>query len=274
MAKVFTSEYGREVMGLLGSVHPSPCLLLGPSGMGKSVITTELGNAFGQRVRRVNFHEGMDIGELYGINVPVSVDGNTVLTYRLGELALAARDGDIFVGEEINRMPQAGISGAFGLLDTMDRHLSLPEATDMEREMEVHPDFMFVASANPLGGGYNTHKLDKAFLRRFVLVINITEPLADEEKVLHSILPEPKWESFRGRLLKWARSITGDVYVSTGDLVNLASNVKAGIPIPKAMEYSILNKLDKESADGLAETFKIALDVDFNESLDKVGGGA
>ena len=96
-----------------------------------------------------------------------------------------------------------------------------------------------MASANPTGSGYvGTMREDRASMSRFGAVMEIYEPLADEQKALMSTLND---KNAVERIMRFAELVRKDkaTYVSTRDLHFLALAFKRGIDPQRAM-YMVL----------------------------------
>ena len=268
------SPYGESVANILFGVFPAAANIEGPSGIGKTELLKFVVGCLDLDFTQVNFYQGTDVEYLVGQNRPINgPDGNIILQWQDGMLTRAIREGHMFAAEELNRASGEILSRLFGVLDTKDRYWSTPEAVGGEPFVDVHPNFWFVGSGNPTGGGYQTRKLDPAFMRRFRVVIKITEPLADEDKVLFRELPDSTYSEVRSRLVKWARAVRETVYVSTGDLVHIAANIGSGMTPRLALHYAVLNKLDPAVAEGVSETFHIVeagSTVNLRDTLDSV----
>ena len=221
-----------------------PALWLGGSGLGKTVIAKEIVRQLGYpRLAQTNAYPMMDISLWIGQWQPVTENGALTVKWHDGVLSSCIRNGIPFMLEEITRAPQDAMARFFSVLDDMHRSYSIPEHGG--EEVEVHPDFWFLATANPPGGAYATVKLDEAFRSRFS-IWEVNEPLADEITLLKLRLSDPKFDGMAERLMAFVtdarRSPT--TYVNTRDLMQCAKRIAQGFGTTRAVELSIIPKYD------------------------------
>jgi len=157
----------------LSIVEDLPTLLVGESGTGKTSVIKYLAFKRKQGYVRINMHGYATPDELIGSK---SVkDGSTY--YENGILTNAMLNGHIVVLDEINATPPDCTFIIHGLLDD-DKQVSLPNG-DVIRP---HQDFRFFATMNPDYEG--TKSLNRAFLDRFSIVMNIDTLNPDKEALL------------------------------------------------------------------------------------------
>jgi len=143
-------------------------LLVGPTGCGKSFLVQELAKKERKKLRTVNCDNELDKTELVGHYEIVS-DGKTSITeWVKGILTRAMEDGDWIVLDEVNMAHSEVLSVMHQALDHR-RTLTIKE--HREEEIKAHPDFRVFATMNPAYAG--TAELNKAFRRRFEVIINV-----------------------------------------------------------------------------------------------------
>ena len=260
---VFT-ERGEEVIRELmmcavphNGKPPVPCLLMGESGYGKSVVVREVARRLGRKYSALNAHPGMDISLIVGQMLPRPAPGGGItLEWEHGVLTTSIMNGDIFLFEEVTRAPMETISRMFGPLDEGFGYYNIPEAAI--DNIPINPNWWFVGTANPAGRGYQTARLDPALESRFGYQIEVNEPLADEAAIVSNLLPENQYPNVGARLQRFIfdtrrvgnESIADDAGVNTRDLVHAANLISRGFLPETAVERAIISK--KESAaDGL-----------------------
>ena len=260
---VFTAkgeEVIRELM-MLAVPHngkaPIPALLIGESGYGKSVVIREVAYRLKRIYSSLNAHPGMDISLLVGQMFPRPMpDGGITLEWEHGVLTKSIMSGDIFLFEELTRAPMETISRMFGPLDQGFGYYNIPEAGI--DDVPIHPDWWFVGTANPAGGGYQTARVDPALESRFGWIIDVNEPLADEAAIVSNLLPESQYPMVGARLQRFVfdtrrndeRAISDGMGVNTRDLVHTANLISRGFKPEIAVERAIVSKKDSV-ADGL-----------------------
>jgi len=247
LENIFFSDEGKKVVDELKRLHPLPVLLIGRTGMGKSILARYVASELCLPYSSINAHPGMNISLLVGMWKPKPAGSGVTVEWSDGVLTDAIRRGRVFLFEELTRSPQEAMSRLFGLMDNGFRYWSLPEHGS--GGVEVHPKFWLIATANPVGGGYYTAKLDKALEDRFIATFRIEKPLADEPRVLSNICGEPLAERIM-RFAEDARS-TERTYLSTRDIVFLAELSRRGFSLRRAVEISIAPKFKEEDGKAL-----------------------
>ena len=116
--------------------------------------------------------------------------------------------------------------------------------------VEVHPNFWFVATGNPVGSGYHTASLDRALEDRFQAIYEIKEPLAPERDVLSDLVGGTVADGL-DRFATDARRNEA-TYVSTRNLIQAARLVQRGTHPVEAVTLAISRKF-RGYQDGLDE---------------------
>lgn len=251
---VYLSKYGQSVLDNMELHNPDPVLLIGDSGWGKTTLLKHYAAKNNRDFTGINFFPKMSVDQLVGMWRPQPINGGVGIEWQDGLLTEAIRNGKMFLGEELTRAPRDLAGRLLGILDSANRYWSLPEAG--VSNVDVHKDFWFVASANPVSSKYSTSAIDAALLRRFSYVCEITEPLADESKVLAGIIDskvdEP--QQLRERLLNWVRDSRNslDTTVNTGDFVRVTKNiVDKKLTIEDAIKHTLMYKFSTSALESL-----------------------
>lgn len=245
MTTVVLSEYGKEVLGNMELHNPDPVLLIGDSGWGKTTLLKHYCRTNARDFTGVNFYPKQGIEQLVGVHHPTVVDGNITVQWQDGLLTDAIRNGKIFLGEELTRAPRDLAGRLLGVLDSANRYWSIPEAGIPN--IDVHPEFWFVASANPANGKYATTSLDPALARRFSYICEITEPLADELALVTSLVkPSLKdAEDFAERMVKWVTDCrrSSDSKINTGDFARVVTAIaNKGLDVERSIQQTLSYK--------------------------------
>jgi len=229
---------GQQIADEIERVYPDPVLLLGGSGLGKSMLAKHLADKVGGGFVSINADEGMRLEPIVGTWRPQPLDQGVTVEWEDGALTSAVRDGGVFLFEEISRAPQELLSRLFGLLDSDNRSWNLIERGG--DAVTVNADYWFIATGNPVGRGYNTRRLDTALLNRFAAIYEIDQPLAPEPDILKAYAPAHVVDG----LIKFATDCRSnrDTYVSTRDLVQAARLIQRGFDPVRAVEVGIALK--------------------------------
>lgn len=242
------STFGNQLLQELTRLHPMPVLLIGETGWGKSVLARAASDAKKQEYRAVNAHPGMDVAMLVGMWRPTAIKGGGVsVEWEDGLLTRSIKEGGTFLMEELTRAPQEAVSRFYGLLDAENRYWSMPEAG--QEEVEVSPNFWFIGTANPPGGGYQASPVDRAMESRFAAIYEINQPIADETKILQGILGA----SMATKAVTFFADLRGkpESAACTREVVQWARLVKRGF-LPKRASELVLGPKFPSQAKGIA----------------------
>ena len=241
----YYSVYGQERLDEILAIGRDkrarmPVLLIGGTGGGKSHMIRDVAQMLGIGYKETNAYPGMDISLWFGMHRPVERDGFIGLEWQNGLLTEAALNGEAFFMEEASRAPQDATGRLFGPLDNGFRYLSLPEKGELN--VGIHDDFWLIATANPATAGYAVQRMDKAFNSRF-LIIRITEPVADEQRILDDLIGNHKYRQPYWRMITECRNHP-ESFINTRDLIMGARLLDMDFAPERAVEIAIAEKYD------------------------------
>jgi MoxR-like ATPase len=145
-------------------------LLLGPTGVGKTELAYSLGKELGLPVNIFDMGTMSDpIMGLVGTHVIKAVDGKTTSEFKKSRFSEIIQKPGIVVLDELSRASATANNLLFPCLD-FRKELAMEYCFEDQTPVKVHPECVFIATAN-LGSQYTgTHKLDRALLDRFMLM--------------------------------------------------------------------------------------------------------
>jgi nitric oxide reductase NorQ protein len=145
-------------------------MLLGPTGVGKTEIISYI--AKDMKLPLTIFDMGTmtdPVMGLVGTHVIKVKDGVTNSEFKKSRFSDVIQQPGIILLDELSRASVAANNLLFPCLD-FRRELSMEYSFDDHSSIKVHPDCVFIATAN-LGSSYTgTHKLDKALIDRFMIL--------------------------------------------------------------------------------------------------------
>ena len=241
----YYSVYGQERLDEILAIGRDkrarmPVLRIGGTGGGKYHMIRDVAQMLGIGYKETNAYPGMDISLWFGMHRPVERDGFIGLDWQNGLLTEAALNGEAFFMEEASRAPQDATGRLFGPLDNGFRYLSLPEKGELN--VGIHDDFWLIATANPATAGYAVQRMDKAFNSRF-LIIRITEPVADEQRILDDLIGNHKYRQPYWRMITECRNHP-ESFINTRDLIMGARLLDMDFAPERAVEIAIAEKYD------------------------------
>ncbi len=242
-----------------------PTLLVGDTGTGKTSLVREAAIYENKTLIRINLTGQTGVDEFIG-KFLASEKG----TYWVdGPLIVAMKKGYWVVLDEINMALPEILSKLHSLLDD-DRQIMLNEKDG--EIVKPHESFRLFATMNPSDEYAGTKELNKAFLSRFPIVLDIG--YSDKEE---NILVERTGisESTAKILVKLAEEIRynklkeNTTYpCSTRDLLYCAMLIQAGLPQSTAIEMSMINKSPKDEHQSLIKlTELITGEVKISEEI-------
>ena len=172
---------GWQLAELVESVDGSMnCLLIGPTGTGKSLCVFEALERLARprRVFVIEGHSSLKEFDLLGGYVP---DGDGAFVWRDGVVTQAVREeGSLLFVDEANRMPARVLNVLLGIISR--RAVVLTEHGS--EEVAASDDFCVVMASN-LGKGYHVESYDAALISRFPVVLEYHYlPQREEERLL------------------------------------------------------------------------------------------
>lgn len=160
-------------------IRSTNTLLLGPTGVGKTELVSNIAKDLGVPLTIFDMGTMTDpIMSLVGNHVIKMHDGVTTSTFVKSRFSEVIQQPGIVMLDEISRAVVTSNNLLFPCLD-FRRELPMEYCFDDVQPIKIHPQCVFIATAN-LGGQYTgTHKLDRALLDRF-MIIEI-DPLGNTE---------------------------------------------------------------------------------------------
>jgi len=178
---VLKGQYARAYELLKDSIDAmiTPCLV-GPPGVGKSLLVRKIANDTGRRFYEVFFDENVTPSRLIGSFDPALVArvGRTTTTFEPGPLTRAMVEGGIFVAQELNRATEFCQNSLIAPLE--ERHYFIYPMGIIKAD----DNFAFVATQNPIEHS-GTYRLSQVLADRIGCWIRIGYP--DKETELEII---------------------------------------------------------------------------------------
>jgi nitric oxide reductase NorQ protein len=153
-------------------------MLLGPTGVGKTEMITAIGKALNKEVTIFDMGTMTDpIMSLVGTHAIVVEDDKTKSKFMASRFSEVIQKPGIVVLDELSRAAAGSNNLLFPCLD-FRRELPMEYSFDNYEPIKVHPDCVFIATANTGSAYTGTHKLDKALVDRFTILE--IEPLNED----------------------------------------------------------------------------------------------
>ncbi|MFB6177154.1 MAG: AAA family ATPase [Halobaculum sp.] len=141
-------------------------LLIGEAGTGKDTLIRHVCAETNRPMVRVNFGSDVRYEDLVGM---YTLDEDGGMSWEDGYLTKAVRYGWVFVADELNAAPPESTMPLHQV--TEERRKSSLVLRSRSETVDPHPQFRFVGTMNPVGGGYGgTNQLNDAFKSRFYAV--------------------------------------------------------------------------------------------------------
>ena len=230
-------------------------LLVGPSGSGKTEVIIRMCQKLGIEYTLISMGGVTDVYNHLVLNKDLQNNGTEIVD-NWAPFALAIQKPGVIILDEINRVARNADNALFNCLDN-NRVLSAPDAKDPNmRQIKVHPDCVFFATANIGFEFTGTKEIDEALDSRFDRIEMDYMPEKIEAKVLMARYGIDKTDAINiANVAAQMRAIAakgGEVShtVSTRETLNCARLVSYGFSCIKAMEHAFLTHFDKGSGEG------------------------
>ena len=156
-------------------------LLLGETGCGKTEIVTHMAAVLEMPLHIIDMGTMTDaVSGLIGIHTVTIVDGKTTSSFKRSRFSQIIQQPGIILLDELSRASVQANNLLFPCLD-FRRELPMEYCFEDQTPVKVHPNCVFIATAN-LGSQYTgTHKIDRALLDRF-MTLKVTTPKSEDIK--------------------------------------------------------------------------------------------
>jgi cobaltochelatase CobS len=266
---VFRRETLRDILAFLNDPDGDGLFFSGHYGAGKTTLPYQVAARLNWPVQSYTAHSRMEFDDLVGTWKLV----NGLMEFLHGPLAIAMREGHLFILNETDRADPGQLAG---LHDVLEGH-PLVISTNGGEVIHAHDNFRFVANGNSVGSGDNTglyqgvNQLDIAFMDRF-RVVEVDYPTEDVElSILENKTPDLPL-IFRTKMIRVANQIrrifvgstssdtTLTITMSTRALCRWAKLALTFKGAPNALEYalnqSLLAKAEPEQRIAILEIAK------------------
>lgn len=283
MTKIYGNE---EVLGALAIAfkRSMPALLIGQTGTGKNTILRFVAEQNERTdIIRLNLTGDTTVDDLIG-HYQIK-DRSTV--WQDGSVTEAVRKGHILILDEVNAAQPEVLFALQSLLDD-DRSLTLTSHDNSI--VAAHKNFRIFATMNPTSGYAGTKSMNKAFMSRFgvVLEVEYVDPQT-EMSLIESVFPKLNRDDLlimvevariaRDKLKNEQLSFP----VSTRDLIFWADMTQQLKDLTKAFTHTIVSKSDGDKRDLLeilqrsisektsTEDYRKRLEDKIREAMEKLG---
>ncbi len=218
-----------------------PVLLVGHTGVGKTTLIREVAKVEKKQLHRINLTGQTGVDEIVGKYI---VGPKKHMEWVDGLLIKAMREGHWVVLDEINMALPEILAKLHSLLDD-DRMIVL-----VEKDGEIvlpHKDFRIFGTMNPSTEYAGTKELNRAFLSRFPIVVEVNE--SDEEV---GVVAEQGGISIKDAtslvmFAKEIRSLNKQQQIT----FYAAKLMSVGFPVHEALIASIISKAPSDERDTL-----------------------
>lgn len=223
-------------------------IITGPTGTGKTEMVSKIAEKLGLNVYVYDMGAMQDpISSMLGTHR--IVDGGSKFDY--ADFVERVQQPGIIVLDELNRAPQMAMNILFPCLDSRrELRVDIAGSSD-KRAVKVHPECVFIATAN-VGAEYTgTQDIDKALFNRFMpLMVNYI-PFDAEVNLLKSKF-ELEEKAIMG-LVTFANSMRNQAKLgniensmSTREVLEIADLMQDGFEMYEAVDYVVINKVFDE----------------------------
>lgn len=223
-------------------------IITGPTGTGKTEMVSKIAKKLGLNVYIYDMGAMQDpISSMLGTHR--IVDGDSKFDY--ADFVERVQQPGIIVLDELNRAPQMAMNILFPCLDSRrELRVDIAGGTD-KRVVKVHPECVFIATAN-IGAEYSgTQDIDKALFNRFMpLMVNYI-PFTAEVNLLKSKFELEEMSimglvTFANSMRRQAKLGNIENSLSTRETIEIAGLMQDGFEIYEAVDYVVLNKVFDE----------------------------
>uniref|UniRef100_A0AC35TJ71 Midasin n=1 Tax=Rhabditophanes sp. KR3021 TaxID=114890 RepID=A0AC35TJ71_9BILA len=164
-----------------------PIMLEGSPGAGKSSTVMALADATGHKLIRLNLSDQTDLCDLFGSDIPITVeDGTTSFQWQDGPVLKAIKEGCWILLDEMNLASQSVLEGLNSCFD----HRKELYIAELSKTFDIgDSDCRFFACQNPKGQGGGRRALPKSFINRFTSIYVDELTPTDFELVLQKSNP-------------------------------------------------------------------------------------
>lgn len=173
-------------------IHNISTMLIGPTGLGKTEVVVNVAAALGLKVTTFDMGTMTDpIMGLVGTHTIEVKDGKTYSEFKKSRFSEVIQEPGIVLLDEISRASAAANNLLFPCLDYR-RELPMEYAFGDTTPIKVHPQCVFFSTAN-MGSQYTgTHKLDRALIDRFMMIMMDSLTTSQTTKSLQFTFPTLK----------------------------------------------------------------------------------
>lgn len=170
-------------------IHNISTMLIGPTGLGKTEVVVNVASVLGLKVTTFDMGTMTDpIMGLVGTHTIEVKDGKTYSEFKRSRFSEVIQEPGIVLLDEISRASAAANNLLFPCLDYR-RELPMEYAFGDTTPVKVHPQCVFFSTAN-MGSQYTgTHKLDRALIDRFMMILMDPLSIEDTRKSLQYTFP-------------------------------------------------------------------------------------
>jgi MoxR-like ATPase len=225
-------------------------MITGPSGAGKTEGIIRAGKRLGIPVYKVDCASVTTDDRWIGHKEIDAKGTHYVLSEHLRWISAKDVEPGIVLYDEITRLHPTRTNILFPILDGSQR-IWVP---DLNAYIDVHPDTVFMATANIGTGFTGTHRLDDALEGRFGYRLERTFPPPEQERMIlekRTGIDKAKAKMLVEIAVQTRRKVeTADLSkpVSTRNLLETAALVAAGMRIDQAAEYTFIKFYSEEGS--------------------------